>query len=47
MAWLHNSGDEDEFTRFEEEEDTEREPLLDEGEEEIVVTERTGAPMAT
>lgn len=47
MAWLHNNGDEDEFAQFEEDEETaDREPLLEEeGEEEIVVTERAGAPI--
>jgi len=48
MAWLHNNGDEDEFARFEGEEPTDPEPLLEEeGEEEIVVTERAVGSVAT
>jgi hypothetical protein len=47
MAWLHNNGDEDELAQFEDEEGGDPEPLLEaEGEEEIVVTERVGAPVA-
>jgi hypothetical protein len=48
MAWLHNNGDEDEFAQFEEDEETaDREPALaEEGEEEIVVTQRAGMPIA-
>ena len=47
MAWLHDNGDENEFTQFEQEDESgEKEGLIEETEEEVIVTERPGAPMA-
>lgn len=46
MAWLHDNGDENEYPQLEEDEGGEKEGLLEETEEEIIVTERPGAPAA-
>jgi hypothetical protein len=47
MAWLHDNGDENEFAQFEQEDESgEKEGLIEETEEEVIVTERPGAPMA-
>src|SRR5438105_6766276 len=43
MAWLHDNGDENEFSQFEEEEGGEKdEGVLEETEEEVTITERPG-----
>jgi len=42
MAWLQDDGDENEFAQFEEEEDGEPEGVVEEIEEEVIVTERPG-----
>lgn len=47
MAWLHDNGDENEFSQFEEDEGSEKdEGLLEETEEEVTITERPGGPLA-
>lgn len=47
MAWLHDNGDENEFSQFEEDEGGEKdEGLLEETEEEVTITERPGGPLA-
>ena len=43
MAWLHDNGDDNELSRMEED-DGEKEGLIEETEEEVIVTERPGAP---
>ena len=43
MAWLHDNGDENEFSQFEEDEGGEKdEGVLEETEEEVTITERPG-----
>ncbi|HZP32795.1 MAG TPA: hypothetical protein VFB23_05455 [Candidatus Acidoferrales bacterium] len=44
MAWLHDNGDENEYSQFEEDEGGEDkdEGVLEETEEEMVITERPG-----
>ncbi len=45
MAWLHDNGDENEFSQFEEEEGGEKdEGVLEEAEEEVTIVERPGIP---
>jgi hypothetical protein len=47
MAWLHDNGDENEFSQFEEDEGGEKdEGVLEETEEEVTITERPGVPEA-
>ena len=47
MAWLHDNGDENEFSQFEEDEGGEKdEGVLEETEEEVTITERPGGPVA-
>ena len=47
MAWLHDNGDENEFSQFEEDEGGEKdEGVLEETEEEVTITERPGGPLA-
>lgn len=47
MAWLHDNGDENEFSQFEEDEGGEKdEGVLEETEEEVTITERPGIPQA-
>jgi hypothetical protein len=43
MAWLHDNGDDNELSRMEED-DGEKEGMIEETEEEVIVTERPGAP---
>ena len=45
MAWLHDNGDEEELA-FDDEEDGEKEGTVEEETEEVIVTERMGAPVA-
>ena len=45
MAWLHDNGDEEELT-FDDEETGEKEGPVEEETEEVIVTERVGAPVA-
>ncbi len=47
MAWLHDNGDENEYSQFEEDEGGEKESVLEETEEEVTITERPGMPEAT
>jgi hypothetical protein len=48
MAWLHDNGDENEYSPFEEDEGGEKEEgVLEETEEEVTITERPGMPEAT
>ena len=43
MAWLHDNGDENEYSQFEEDEGGEKdEGMLEETEEEVTITERPG-----
>jgi hypothetical protein len=45
MAWLHDNGDENEYSQFEEDEGGEKdEGVLEETEEEVTITERPGIP---
>ena len=45
MAWLHDNGDENEYSQFEEDEGGEKdEGLLEETEEEVTIVERPGVP---
>jgi hypothetical protein len=45
MAWLHDNGDENEYSQFEEDEGGEKEEgVLEETEEEVTITERPGIP---
>jgi hypothetical protein len=47
MAWLHDNGDENEYSQFEEDEGGEKdEGVLEETEEEVTITERPGIPEA-
>jgi len=47
MAWLHDNGDENEFSQFDEDEGGEKdEGVLEETEEEVTITERPGMPEA-
>src|SRR5690348_17539551 len=47
MAWLHDNGDENEYSQFEEDEGGEKdEGILEETEEEVTITERPGMPEA-
>jgi hypothetical protein len=47
MAWLHDNGDENEFSQFEEDEGGEKdEGVLEETEEEVTIIERPGIPVA-
>lgn len=48
MAWLRDNGDENEFSQFEEDEGGEDkdEGVLEEAEEEVVITERPAMPEA-
>lgn len=47
MAWLHDNGDENEYSQFEEDEGGEKdEAVLEETEEEVTITERPGMPEA-
>jgi hypothetical protein len=47
MAWLHDNGDENEYSQFEEDEGGEKdEGVLEETEEEVTITERPGGPLA-
>jgi hypothetical protein len=47
MALLHDNGDENEFSQFEEDEGGEKdEGVLEEAEEEVIITERPGIPEA-
>lgn len=47
MAWLHDNGDENEYSQFEEDEGGEKEEgILEETEEEVTITERPGMPEA-
>ncbi len=47
MASLHDNGDENEFSQFEEDESGEKdEGVLEEVEEEVTITERPGMPEA-
>ena len=47
MAWLHDNGDENEYSQFEEDEGGEKdEGVLEETEEEVTITERPGGPVA-
>lgn len=46
MAWLHDNGDENEYSQFEEDEGGEKdEGVLEETEEEVTITERPGGPV--
>jgi hypothetical protein len=43
MAWLHDNGDENEYSQFEDESGEDKdEGVLEEAEEEVVITERPG-----
>jgi hypothetical protein len=45
MAWLHDNGDDNEYSQFEDNEGGEKdEGLLEETEEEVIVSERPGSP---
>ena len=44
MAWLHDDGDDNEYSQFDENEGEKDEGLLEETEEEVIVTERPGSP---
>jgi hypothetical protein len=47
MSWLHDNGDENEYSQFEEDEGGEKdEGVLEETEEEVTITERPGMPEA-
>ena len=47
MAWLHDNGDENEYSQFEEDEGGEKdEGVLEETEEEVTIVERPGVPAA-
>jgi hypothetical protein len=47
MAWLHDNGDENEYSQFEEDEGGEKdEGVLEETEEEVTIIERPGIPEA-
>lgn len=47
MAWLHDNGDENEYSQFEEDEGGEKdEGMLEETEEEVTITERPAMPEA-
>ena len=47
MAWLHDNGDENEYSQFEEDEAGEKdEGVLEETEEEVTISERPGIPEA-
>ena len=47
MAWLHDNGDENEYSQFEDEGGEDKdEGVLEEAEEEVVITERPGMPEA-
>lgn len=47
MAWLHDNGDENEFSQFEEDEGSEKDQgVLEETEEEVTIIERPGIPVA-
>jgi hypothetical protein len=47
MAWLHDNGDENEFSQFEEDEGGEKdEGVLEETEEEVTIIERPAVPEA-
>jgi hypothetical protein len=46
MAWLQDNGDENEYAQFEDEGGEKDEGLLEETEEEVVITERPGIPVA-
>lgn len=47
MAWLHDNGDENEYSQFEEDDGSEKdEGVLEETEEEVTITERPGMPEA-
>lgn len=47
MAWLHDNGDENEYSQFEEDEGGEKdEGVLEQTEEEVTITERPGIPEA-
>jgi hypothetical protein len=45
MPWLHDNGDDNEYSQFEDE-DGGKEGLIEETEEEVIITERPGAPIA-
>jgi hypothetical protein len=47
MAWLHDNGDENEYSQIEEDEGGEKdEGVLEETEEEVIITERPGVSEA-
>jgi hypothetical protein len=47
MAWLHDNGDENEYSQFEEDEGGEKdEGVVEEMEEEVTIVERPGIPEA-
>lgn len=45
MAWLHDNGDEEELA-FDDEEGGEKEGIVEDETEEVIVTERAGTPIA-
>jgi hypothetical protein len=46
MAWLHDNGDEEELAQFDDEEGGEKEGIVEDETEEVIVTERAGTPVA-
>jgi hypothetical protein len=45
MPWLDDNGDDSEFSRFEQEDAGDSDEILEETEEEVMVTERPGTPV--